>query len=452
MMNLMNKPQKQDTIPKARLSNTHYFASLLQEAASRGLLSRDEQRSIRAQMMQIMEFLATRYTAGASTSIRVETAQSLMECAMYSIGHTLKRLPNTDAALAELKEIPLKVLFDRGQVQLRELLADAKAQYAALQKNCVPLCSHTWQSTIHTGLAEFFAVYHVYDAAHGSPGLIDYPTALPLEDAVGIEFITRYLKRLELEDSLIRRWPADEVNGLIRAGGAVEAPVNVFSLVLTNALGAMLCGRHADTLSLSRDDRKVLRQRLSGIAAAPMRRLLRHTADALCKSLGIQDKALHHYMSDTAATLVAGIRNALETGTLSRTFLTIKAASPPAFFHDAPRMDGKQFRIIVSEIAECRYASDRVELVRMNVKSIADMVDLFEAHCLTQSDMTDVLQTLGDDALAMLLHISREYAPDSLHTNSAELTWRLALKTHIEELVAQQREHIKLLARNIKFV
>jgi hypothetical protein len=447
----MNKLQKQGIIPKEQLSSTHYFASLLREAASRGLLSREEQRSIRVQMMQIMEYLATRYTAGASTSIRVETAQSLMGCAMYSIGHTLKRLPDTDAALDELRHMPLKSLFDRGQAQLRELLARAKEQYAALLKNSIPLVSQTWQSTLHTGLAEFFAAYHVYDAAQDSPGLIDYPTALPLEDAAGVEFITRYLKRLALEDSLIRRWPVDEVNGLILAGGAVEAPVNVFSLVLTNALGIILCGHHPDTLNLRREDCAVLRERLNGLAAAPMRRLLRDNTNTLCKNLGIRDSALLRYMSDAAASLVPSIRNALVTKTLSRVFLTVKAAASPVFFHDAPRMDDKQFRSLVNEIADCRYASDRVELVRMNVASVADLIDLFEAHCLTQGDMAAVLQTLGDDALAMLLHLSRQFPPDSLNTNNAELTWRSALKTHIEGFDAARRQHIREMARNIQF-
>lgn len=449
---MMNKLQKQDAIPKERLSNTHYFASLLSEAVSRGLLSREEQRSIRAQMMQMMEFLATRYTAGASTSIRVETAQSLMECGMYSLGHTLKRLPSTDAALAELKSMPLKSLFDRGQAQLRELLAEAKAQYAALQKNSVPLCSHTWQSTVQTGLAEFFAAYHVYDAAHDLPGLIDYPTALPLEDAVGIEFIARFIKRLTLEDSLIRHWPADEINGLIRAGGAVEAPVNVFLLVLTNALGAVLCGRSPEMLSLSREDRTALRSRLSGLSAAALRRLLRDGAGALGYSLGLRDQAFMRYMSDASALLVPCIRNALETKTLSRVFLSIKSAPSPVFFHDAPRMDDKPFRALVSELADCCHASDRIDLVRMQVTSIADLVDLFETRCLTQADMVAVLQTLGDDALAMLLHISRQFPPDSLHINSAELTWHCALKTHIEGLDAARRQSVKEMARHIQFV
>lgn len=448
----MNKLQKQDTIPKEQLSSTHFFASLLREAASRGLLSREEQRSIRAQMMQIMEFLATRYTAGASTSIRVETAQSLMSCAMYSIGHTLKRLPDTDAALDELRHMPLKTLFDRGQAQLRDLLADAKEQYAALLKNSIPLISHTWQSTLHTGLAEFFGAYHVYDAAQDSPGLIDYPTALPLEDASGIEFITRYLKRLTLEDSLIRRWPVDEVNGLLRAGGAVEAPINVFSLVLTNALGVILCERRPNTLTLTREDRTVLRERLNGLAAAPMRRLFRDVADMLGSSFGIRDTSLLRYMSDAAASLVPSIRNALETKTLSRVFLTVKAAASPAFFHDAPRMDDKQFRALVREIADCRYASDRVELVQMNVASVADLVDLFETHCLTQADMAAVLETLGDDALAMLLHLCRQFPPDSLHTNNAELTWRSVLKTHIEGFDTARHQHTREMARNIQFV
>lgn len=444
----MNKLQAHSAISKKDLDSAHWLSSLLREAARTKQLSHDELMSIQEQMMQLMVFLATRYTAGASTSIREETAQSLMACAAYSISHTLKRLP-IDAALKDLRGIPLKTLFDRGQAQLRDLLAEAKLQYAMLLKNSMPLSSRTWQSTMHTGLAEFFAAYDVYDAAHDSPGLIDYLTALGLEGAGGIEYISRYLKRLSIEDSLIRRWPSDEVNGLIRAGGAIDAPVNVFSLVLTNALGAVLCGRHAETLSLSRQDRESLSEKLSN---APLRRTLHSAADTLCQYMNIEDTRVRRYISDTSALLTPGIRNALQTNTLPRVFLTLKAAPSPVFFHDSARMDDKLFRKLVNDIADCPSSAERAELALSTVASVADLVDLFETRCLTTADITAVLKTLGDDALSMLLSICRESAPDSLHTSDGERTWRLALKAHIESLDASKQRHIRTMARHIEFV
>jgi hypothetical protein len=444
----MNKLQTYGAIRKDRLDKAHWLASFLHEAAQQKLLSNEQQQSIQAQMMQLMVFLATRYTAGASSSIREETAQSLMACAAYSIGHTLKKLP-TDLALADLCETPLKALFERGQSELRNLLAESKALYAVLLKNSMPLGSVTWQSTMHTGLAEFFAAYHVYDAAHESPGLLDYPTALPLEGAGGIEYISRFLKRLAMEDSLIRLWPLNEVDGLIRAGGAVEAPVNVFTLVLNNAMGAVLCGRRAETLSLSQEDRIFLREKLAGI---PLRRALRTATDTLCQHLNMKGTALNRYMSDTAASLAPAIKNALQNHTLPRVFLTLKAAPKIVFFHDAPRMDDKLFRILVNEIAECDKPADRAELISMNVASIADLADLFEAHCLTSGDIHAVLKTLGDDALSMLLCLCRQSAPDSLHTSDAEHTWHSALYAHIHSLGTEKQQHIRDMAKHIEFV
>ncbi len=444
----MNKLQTHGTILKKRLSSEHWFSSFLREAARQRLLGDEQLRSIQEQLVRLMVFLATRYTAGASTSIREETAQSLMACALYSIGHTLKIKP-VDEALRDLNSVPVKALYDRGQAELRELLARTKAQYALLLKNSMPLGSVTWQSTLHTGLAEFFAAYHVYDAAHDSPGFIDYPTALPLEGAGGIEYISRYLKRLALEDSLVRRWPLDEVNGLIRAGGATDAPVNVFTLVLTNALGAMLCGRRPDTLSLSNEDRIALREKLANV---PRRRLLRGTADTLCRYLNIKEAALTRYISDTAALIAPAIKNALATNTLPRVFLTPKAAPKRVFFHDAPRMDDKPFRALVNEIIECEEPGFRAELIRMHAASVADLADLFEAGCLTGADIRNVLNSLDDEPLAMLLSICRESASDALHTSDAERIWRAALNDHIASLAAEKKRHIQDMARHIEFV
>ncbi len=448
----MNKLISRSTISKAQLSNAHWLESLLQLATQHGLLSETEQRSIRRQLLEVLEFMAMRYTAGASTSVRVETAQSLMACASYSIAHTLKRLPTADAALAALRGTPIRTLFDRGQTQLRELLEKTKAQYAALLSQSMPLQSRTWTATLHEGLGTFFSAHHVYDAAHDTPGLIDYPTAVPMDDSVGIEFIARYIKRLKIEDSFTRRWSADEINGLLRTSGGIEAPVNIFLLVLTNAMGALLCQRRPDSLSLSSQDRALLRERLSELTAAPLKRLLRATAEALCKGLGIQDTATTCYASDVAALLAPSVRNALQTGTLSRVFLTIKAAPVPVLFRDAPRMSDEQFRVVTADITECRFPEDRVALVKQHVKSIADMVDLFEARCLTAADLTAVLQTLGDDALAMLLHLCREYPSDTLHTNDAEALWRGTLKKHIGSMDDARQKSIRRLSKNIRFM
>ncbi len=444
----MNKLQTHGAISKQRLSSGNWLQSLLREAARQRLLSDEDLRRVQEQMVQLMVFLATRYTAGASTSIREETAQSLMAGAAYSISHTLKKLP-VEAALHDLRDIPLKTLYDRGQAELRELLAAAKAQYAALLSGGLPLGSVTWQSTVHTGLAEFFEYYHVYDAPHESPGFIDYPTALPLEGAGGIEYISRYLKRLTLEDSLVRRWPLDEVNGLIRAGGAVDAPVSVFTLVLTNALGVVLCGRRPDALSLSHGDRSLLRGKLADV---PLRRVLRTAADTLCQNLSIRDTALCRYTSDAATQAAPAIKNALATNTLPRMFLTIKAAPKAVYFHDAPRMDDKQFRALVDDILECGDPAYRAELVSIHAASVADLTDLFEAGCLTGADIRTVLKSLGDEPLAMLLCICRETPPDALHTSDAELLWRSALGDHIASLDEEKQRHLREMARYIEFI
>jgi hypothetical protein len=157
-------------------------------------------------------------------------------------------------------------------------------------------------------------------------------------------------------------------------------------------------------------------------------------------------------MSDTAASLAPTIKNALQTHTLPRVFLTLKAAPKIVFFHDAPRMDDKLFRSLVNEITECEKPSVRAELIRMNFKSIADLSDLFEARCLNVADIHAVLKTLDDDALSMLLCICRRYAPDSLHTSDAEHTWRSALYTHIHSLGSEKQRHIRDMTRHIEFV
>lgn len=100
----MGNIEKQCIINSNKLSSEFYFNSILQEAYICGLLNDSDLENIQLQCINLLAYKSDRYNMGESSSIRVETAESIMKSNLYSIGLYLKSLSDPDQAAVELKK------------------------------------------------------------------------------------------------------------------------------------------------------------------------------------------------------------------------------------------------------------------------------------------------------------------------------------------------------------
>jgi hypothetical protein len=239
--------EKRHIIDSNKLSGEFYFNSILQEAYTCGLLNESDLENIQLQCISLLAYKSERYNMGESSSIRVETAESIMKSNLYSIGLYLKSIPDPDYAAAELKSEKISELYERGRKLIYSRFREAKHIYEMVQRNKIEIPNHSYNSTLsENGIGIFFKSYNIEYEAHDIPASIDYQLCNAVNDLAGIEFIQKYLENLYLENEFCMNFATENIHHLLYGydKGYPDLLINIFEHVLTAALGCSLANRN----------------------------------------------------------------------------------------------------------------------------------------------------------------------------------------------------------------
>jgi len=369
------------------------------------------------------------YTGGESSSVKIETAQSILESIFYTIGIYLKNFPDADRSIEVLKHSSLSELYRHGKKLLENKFANAEKLLDAVRNNCLVTDHCAYNDTIRTGLLLFFSAYDIDFAAHDIPASIDYPLSNDQMELAGVEYIYNYLQILFWENQFCNKFPERNIHCLLRGyhDHYQDLLINIFGLVLTNTIACVLANKKAAQLNIEPSERQHLYHTLAYLPKDKLSAVLQDASTKLCKELNITNRFLQKHIAATASALPAGIKNALENNRLDSIFISFKEKHPQSViqFEDHEKMPDELFRSIVDEIRECRYVSDKVTIIRREIHSIADLVDIFEGYCLFDDEFAEVFQALGDMELALLLKKLPKYLIDpDLHLTENESSFR----------------------------
>ena len=191
---------KKEFIDASKLSGREYLVSLLREAQKSGLVLPESAVRIQKEGMDIVADLAMDFTDGLSSSIRIEQAQEFVLSVFYTAGLALKACPSPDEAAFRLASEPLRTLYDEGTKIIKKKLVTARMLHGQVSKNIFAVKNEFYASTIIDGIRGFFKLYNPKFGAHETHITADYPTFLPVNDLTGIEFIEKYLERIDIEN------------------------------------------------------------------------------------------------------------------------------------------------------------------------------------------------------------------------------------------------------------
>ncbi len=424
---MTNELQKWRHIDRKAPDASRYFQSLLNKAAEAGLAGYADE--IKRDTILLSTKMAQRYTFGASGSITAETAQGLLESAMYCIGRRLKPA-ETGEALELLKALPLEQIWSEGKELLRCDCSKARLLLGRIQESALKTENIAYSGTLYKALPAFFAAYDIEYAAHEVPCLLDYPLCVEPGRLAGAEYILEYLKRLSIENCFCEEY-SEQIEPLLRGYSHYwrELNINIFELALTNAIGRVLCGKDIESLDINEEDRNKLRRSL-GKARTRLKSIVHMAAERICTETGFPDQ-IHDYVLKAAGQIVPRIGSALETGSLGAVFITLKSKdSNNALFNDAAAMDDAAFRSVTDEIRSCRHISDKLAIIKRSIKSIADFTDMLSASCLYGDEYDAVFETLGRETLALLY--KRLPEDGAMHITEGEREWQSAFTGYLE--------------------
>ncbi len=448
--------EKRSIIDRKKLSGEFFFISLLQEARVCGFLDDCDAERIQSQCIEFLAKRCERYNGGDSSSIRVESAEKIMQSNLYTVGLYLKSLPDADRAAEELKTSAIPEMYKKGRELLDSRLHRAKNIYKLVQKNRINSPSYTYHATIDdAGLGVFFKAYDPDYGAHEIPASIDYQLCNPVNDLAGVEYIQQYLVKLFLENEFCGHFSAEDIHYLLcgYSEGYKDLLINIFTQVLTAALGCVLVKRCVVGLNIPRDEIQYLHDRFSKDADNNLlAATIQNGAGKMTKELGVKNPSLRKYIRESLPGVTVTIASALKTNTLDKVFVPLVNTDlkPKIRFSPGAKMADEVYRKLIDELLKCRYTGDKLALIKEKVKSFGDIEDLLFDAYLNEEEVFSVFNFLGDAEMAILLKRHPfESEIQAVDLAEKEKTLRLMLKTYFNKLPLERQRNILEIRTNL---
>ena len=243
------------------------------------------------------------FTGGQSSSLSVETVEALLS----SICFSLSCFANKYGQNALLKIPPEKALEGARDI-LKKRIQLCKTLYLTLLRLPFQPDNVSYRDTVN-GMENFFKKYDYYFFADQIPCDIDYQLCLPVsENLWGVDFLTEYIKRLICESRFCGAFQRYEITALLANFGSRndELLINVFTPVLSNALGRVLLGNDISTLEVTPDGIEKLFSMFAGLKYEEALPIVDKASKLLCSRVGFSGYNAE-YVNESARTLIPRI-------------------------------------------------------------------------------------------------------------------------------------------------
>lgn len=283
-------------------------------------LTEDDEILIQSKLWQLLARRTELYTMGDSSSVRIETAQELLQSINFCLEIYLKQSGNTKKLFvtADLEEI-----FALGQKALEKQIDLGKMLY---NKACLtaPKIENTSYMDTLRSIGGCFKHYDYRFLAHLIPCEIDYQLCHAVKESFqGIEYINQYLGRIIIENDFVRSFEKNRVESLLKShcSDYIGLLINIYEPVAANAVGLALLHEDVKGLCITASDSERLTKFFEPLSATPAKTALNEAADRVCTELGISDPSSVRYLRKTAEELYPRIEAALGRGSLDGIFL-----------------------------------------------------------------------------------------------------------------------------------
>lgn len=187
--------------------------------------------------LPVVARLARRYAGNDSTSLPYETANQLMEAALYCIQEGERRL--ADSALPTQRKPNAQALYDLGLEAIRQKALFCRMKYERLQRTFQSYGAALYEEAVTQEIPYFLTHYDVLFSPHEHGIALGYPTRRPIGDLRGVHAVSAYLTCLSLEQRFLSALPEQFVRGALRFYSAEyrDLPFNLCGVVLRSVIG-----------------------------------------------------------------------------------------------------------------------------------------------------------------------------------------------------------------------
>lgn len=265
----MNEIKKNTNIEKGILDKHNYFDSLIVTAFEKGVINEKFVDNIQLEIMNLLALRCRKYTSGESSSVPVETAESIMKSVNYTLGVYLKKIPEPDDALYEIKKKGITQCYLDGLELLKSNVKRARLLYEQVKNSIVKTDNYAYNSTIIGGIQGFFKLYDVEYSAQEIHITADYLVCMYPYRYEGIEFIIRYLKNIWCENRFCNKFSKNNIQRVMSFhaidynDNVRDMMFNIYEVVLAYSIACAVADNDILSLTLSDDGKEKVNKLLS---------------------------------------------------------------------------------------------------------------------------------------------------------------------------------------------
>lgn len=234
--------EKASLIKNEELDQRNYFTSLIKKALEIELIDYKLISKLQLQLIELLKIKIDKYNNFNSTSINTDTAKSIMESNIYTIGIYLKKLM-PEKAIEALQHENIVDIYERGRNLIKRKIVISKLWYQKILKNLITTENETYNNTIIKGITAFFKLYDPDYNAKDIKITADYPLYNNITGKLdGIEFIEKYLKSLYYENEFCKKVANLGVEKILEqySKDYKNLIINIFQIVLVQIIGQKL--------------------------------------------------------------------------------------------------------------------------------------------------------------------------------------------------------------------
>ncbi|MBQ7299637.1 MAG: hypothetical protein IJW77_07335 [Clostridia bacterium] len=294
-------PRQHDRFPLINRRNIHpsrYTQSLISEALRVGMIPIELVDDIQMQVRGVLEdhlrqarreHARAEKTAGDEDVINVPSvdealARSMLDSIFYSLDTYLRGFHDPLYAINALQGMAVDEMFRAGQKMIKSMICESVALHVQAKKTRITTDNAAYNVTLDEEIHAYLGGYRYQRAGHEVVLPLTYPLSDDVRAAHGIHRLHEYLSRLVTENRFAALFEPEE-KALLLASYAKqhrtttqEMHVNLYDVIVRNALGAAILGKYPGILVLTEEEIAHLTE---GLHRKTTRELEHMAADAI---------------------------------------------------------------------------------------------------------------------------------------------------------------------------
>lgn len=405
-----------ELIKKNSLSKAHFFGDLLLQAYDNKLIDDNLAQRINDDRLMNLKTMLKYYTKDESSSVIVETAESILISIDYTVGIYLKQFDTVEEMIEELEKNTIEFMMKKGSKLIKLNVAYCRKLLDKVKMTKLNVHNFSYDDTIDYGIDKFFKTYDDFFCAQGGDSDIDYQLCIDIGDYLGVEYIRYYLERLNIENQFCHNFKNENIIKLLYGYDKKSELLllNIFELVLTNSIGLIICGKDITTLNITESDRIIIYNLIKDLSYDDLNKSLNNACNEIIKVLCINNKNLILYIHDCCNKISEHIYENMKVPNLKNIFISFREEEEEQILEyiDKEKLSNEEFRRLTEIIRNASSVKEKIELIHMKIKSLVDLNDMLDAECIFDDEYKEFFMSLSKMNIVLLLKYIDEYGTD----------------------------------------